>query len=168
MNNLTRVGVTGARFVMPRQLTTLYRVLDELNPRELHHGCCVGTDWLAHLWAKSRAWDPDKNVIETGWPGHDRNGESPHCFQTAGEGMWVEDPLPYLVRNRLIVRHTDILVACPLNMFEEVRSRTWATVRYARKLGRPVIYCWPNGWQTRDEGKLAGFLPSTRETGGES
>lgn len=44
-----------------------------------------------------------------------------------------------LARNRDIVAESDMLIAAPLTDLEEVRSGTWATVRYARKAGKPVI-----------------------------
>jgi hypothetical protein len=53
-------------------------------------------------------------------------------------------PKPYLMRNKDIVDQTSILVAAPKGP-EEKRSGTWATVRYARKLGRPIYICYPDG-----------------------
>jgi len=52
---------------------------------------------------------------------------------------------PPLTRNHDIVDCTELLIACPKSMKEELRSGTWATVRYARKLERPVIIIYPNG-----------------------
>ena len=51
----------------------------------------------------------------------------------------------YLERNRDIVDACDILIACPRTLKEELRSGTWATVRYARKVGKPVAILWNNG-----------------------
>ncbi len=51
--------------------------------------------------------------------------------------------LPYLVRNRVIVLSTDVLLAAPKGRREELRSGTWATVRYAKKIGRPVVIFYP-------------------------
>ena len=44
-----------------------------------------------------------------------------------------------LARNRRIVAQCTVLVAAPLTDKEELRSGTWATVRYARKAGKPVV-----------------------------
>jgi predicted Rossmann fold nucleotide-binding protein DprA/Smf involved in DNA uptake len=39
-----------------------------------------------------------------------------------------------------------VLVACPREEHgEETRSGTWSTVRYARRVGRPVIVVRPSG-----------------------
>ena len=47
--------------------------------------------------------------------------------------------LPPLVRNRNIVRAVDIMIAAPATDKEELRSGTWATVRYCRQARKPVI-----------------------------
>ena len=47
--------------------------------------------------------------------------------------------LPPLTRNRNIVAECDVLVAAPRSDKEELRSGTWATVRYARQAGKPVV-----------------------------
>lgn len=44
-----------------------------------------------------------------------------------------------LARNRDIVAAVDILIAAPAENEEQLRSGTWATVRYARAAGKPVI-----------------------------
>jgi len=50
-----------------------------------------------------------------------------------------------LERNRAIVDETDILLAAPLESEEQLRSGTWATVRYARKQHKTVLVIFPNG-----------------------
>lgn len=55
-------------------------------------------------------------------------------------------PLPFLVRNHAIVDEgVDGLIAAPSGWVEEQRSGTWATVRYARKLGRRIWIVLPDG-----------------------
>ena len=46
-------------------------------------------------------------------------------------------PKPYLDRNRDIVDACEVLLATPDGP-ERLRSGTWSTVRYARKIGKPV------------------------------
>lgn len=48
--------------------------------------------------------------------------------------------------NREIVDESDVLIACPPIVDEEPRSRTWATVRYARSLDKEVVVIYPNGF----------------------
>jgi len=91
-----------------------------------HHGDCVGADEEAHELAwrlhcdivihpptdpKARAWCPSQTVRE---------------------------PLPYLERNKAIVRESGLLLATPASRTEVLRSGTWATIRYARKAGLDV------------------------------
>lgn len=47
-----------------------------------------------------------------------------------------DDPL---ARNRRIVAAVDVLIAAPETDREELRSGTWATIRYARAAGKPVV-----------------------------
>lgn len=44
-----------------------------------------------------------------------------------------------LQRDRELVSVVDIMIAAPLTDQEQLRSGTWATVRYTRKAGKPVI-----------------------------
>ena len=50
----------------------------------------------------------------------------------------VEEPKAPLDRNHNIVLSSDLLVAAPSSLKEELRSGTWATIRYARKTGKEV------------------------------
>lgn len=54
-------------------------------------------------------------------------------------------PKPYLDRNADIAAECGALVALPKEEREERRSGTWATVRRARKLLKPIMFIWPNG-----------------------
>jgi len=60
-------------------------------------------------------------------------------------GEEFREPKPPLVRNRDIVDECDLLVACPGSDHEELRSGTWACIRYARKVKRKTIIIWPDG-----------------------
>ena len=54
------------------------------------------------------------------------------------------DPADYLVRNRAIVDAADVMIACPDGP-ERLRSGTWATIRYARKVGKDLCVIGPDG-----------------------
>ncbi len=62
-------------------------------------------------------------------------------------GQPVADPpiSPAHNRNRQIVDSCNLLVACPPVEVEELRSRTWVAVRYARRVGKMVIIILPDG-----------------------
>lgn len=93
---------------------------------EFHHGDCVGADYEAAFLAREIGY----RVV-----GH------PPLVQTK-RGFFACDelclPKKYLDRNRDIVDACSVLVAAPKESQETVRSGTWATVRYARKIGRAI------------------------------
>jgi hypothetical protein len=101
---------------------------------ELHHGDCVGADKEAHDLAKLKfgIWTiahPPLNTKLRAW-----------C-----EADEVREPDEYLVRDRHIVDDTDELIATPATFSEVARSGTWATVRYAKLMGKPVTMIYPDG-----------------------
>ena len=118
-----KIGFTGTRAGMsPAQRAQLRRVLCWLRASEtgvfpsgeFHHGAALGAATEASLTAKQDGW---WHVV-------------PHPAD--------RDEHNELARNREIVGIVDILIAAPQHDAEERRSGTWATVRYARKAGKPV------------------------------
>ena len=65
----------------------------------------------------------------------------------------IRQPKPPLVRNKVIVRETGLLIAAPAQAIEQHRSGTWSTVRYARKMGRAICIIRPDGTLIRESGK---------------
>lgn len=51
----------------------------------------------------------------------------------------------YLDRNHDIVDCSDILITCPKEDVEQLRSGTWATIRYAKKSNKKTIIIYPSG-----------------------
>ena len=99
----------------------------------LHHGACLGADTQVHskYFNKVHAVIVHPPVIQDKqgvWP---IGGLEPNTY-------W-RTPYDYLVRNRHIVRECDVLIAAPATPNEVLRSGTWATIRYARKIGREII-----------------------------
>ena len=128
------IGFTGTRHgASSRQLVSLRSLLVG-SLGEFHHGDCVGADALAHSIALSLGFcifihppsDPRKRAFCTG-------------------AVKVFEIMPYLVRNTIIVRSTECLIAMPHSSVEQLRSGTWATVRFARSIGRPVFVIHPDG-----------------------
>lgn len=130
------IGFTGTRSGLTEaQRDSLRAVLEPLQQGlELHHGDCVGADAEVHAIALAQdglvVKHPASNV-----------GES-RAYCVGGLELPAQPPLE---RNHTIVNCTDALIACPRGQTEELRSGTWATVRYARKLGRPVVIIYPDG-----------------------
>ncbi len=56
----------------------------------------------------------------------------------------IRSPQDYLIRNRNIVDETDVLLAFPATFHEVIRSGTWATIRYAKKMNKRVIIVYPD------------------------
>ena len=52
---------------------------------------------------------------------------------------------PHLRRNRDIVDAVIAMIAVPYSEEEQIRSGTWATIRYARKVGRKLYVIFPDG-----------------------
>ncbi len=108
------VGFTGTLQGMSKdQKEQLYFVLRWfLNTNTFHHGAARGADTEAEEVAEQLSYTIVRHPAGT-------------------------DPLK---RNRDIVDASDVLIAAPLNDKEALRSGTWATVRYARKVGMPIIF----------------------------
>jgi hypothetical protein len=99
-----------------------------------HHGDCVGADAMAH-----------KEALHYGHEItiHPSINEYKRAFC---EGAKIILPArDYIDRNHDIVDACDVLFACPGTMEEQLRSGTWATIRYARKQGKKLIIVYPDG-----------------------
>lgn len=127
-------GFTGTRKGMTvPQREQLQSIFAELKRIVLHHGDCVGADEQAHRLAKAQGF-----YVALHPPTNPRS----RAFCEADE---VYDTLPYVVRNHKIVEMSDQLLAAPRLDTPELRSGTWATIRYAKRLKRPVRIIFPNG-----------------------
>lgn len=126
---LYHVGFTGTQQGMStRQMAALELLLQQRAPDFFHHGDCVGADAEAH--AIVRRIVPFCIIIV-----HppDNGAKRARCI-----GDSWRDPKGYLERNRDIVNECAALIAAPSSDAEELRSGTWATVLYARKMGVTV------------------------------
>jgi hypothetical protein len=136
-----KLGFTGSEGGMSTaQLHTLKQfVFDEIDDiDEFHHGCCVGADTQALLLIHG-VFDSfmDRDSIATVLHYHPPADMSRASDLREFPGTWHR-PRPYLDRNHDIVDACDVLIAAPKTDEEQVRSGTWATVRYARKSGVEV------------------------------
>ena len=132
-----KVGFTGTRHQpTPDAAHALAELLVRLQPTEAHHGDCEGADALFH-WYVATECPGTRRVI------HPPTNKAMRAFCT-GQAEWRE-PKPYLERNRDIVDETDVLIAMPQTAEETIRSGTWSTVRYGRKLGRKIYLILPDG-----------------------
>ena len=126
--DMLTVGVTGtSKGARKNQIAELKSFLLKHSCRQLHHGDCVGADAQAHDLA-----------VELGLDIFIHPPENPSARAFCKGAKTVFPEKPYLVRNRCIVDSVSFMIALPKGA-EVVRSGTWSTVRYARKIGRPCI-----------------------------
>jgi hypothetical protein len=103
----------------------------------LHHGDCIGGDDEADTIGKEynahRIIHPPLNPIKRAF-----------C-NTKGGDYSILPEKDYIPRNHDIVDSVSKLIACPKEKEEQLRSGTWATIRYARKKKLPIFIIYPNG-----------------------
>lgn len=134
------VGFTGTQIGLTQdQRRRILWWLQEWEPDTFRHGDCIGADAEAHTIALA---------LEIPVIIHPPLISTKRAFCKGWTGSI--EPKDYLQRNREIVVCSDVLVACPKGMTEELRSGTWSTVRFARRCGKSILIIWPNG-QTRSE-----------------
>lgn len=133
------VGFTGSQEDLSLiQFDLLVEVLAEFEEiTEAHHGDCVGGDLAFHLVVEELRPDVELHVHPPTTP-----NKRAFCM-----GDVKHEMKEYIDRNHDIVDACDILIACP-KMKEVLRSGTWATVRYARKTGKPIAILWRDGKYT--------------------
>lgn len=141
------LGITGSRDgLSDAQLIALIEWVERNCIAEIHHGACLGADATAVLQAKARYGRACKAVA---YPGHLPD-------MVSQPAMMVSDvrhpPEHTLKRNRKIVDACEVLLALPKGT-EELKSGTWATARYGRKVGRRIIVIWPDGKVTEEGGR---------------
>lgn len=141
-----RLGFTGTQQGMTKSQLYYVRSWARHPSRDIteaHHGDCIGADEQFHL-IMAELIGSDKIQI------HPPENPSKRAW-CKSPNIWPEKP--YLVRNKLIVDNCDLLIATPAGEEEELRSGTWSTVRYARRLGKPIVLIRPSGLMTRDKGR---------------
>lgn len=143
---MTAIGVTGTRrgatvpqLVEMRSLIEYYITKDREGGgtlTRLHHGDCVGVDLQAHGLALELG-----ALVEVHPPLRDRY----RAYTTHWSVLHKE--AEYEMRNRHIVEACDVLIGVPereQNM--SARSGTWATIRMARRIGKPVHIVRAGRW----------------------
>lgn len=132
-----KIGFTGSQKGMTEfQLKEVELILisNERSVTEVHHGGCIGADELFH-----------QLCLKLGLPipiVHPASDVSPL--------KWAHLPvatyrlaLPALKRNRDIVDSSDLMIATPSQNHEVLRSGTWATIRYAKSIGKVIHVIYP-------------------------
>lgn len=135
VNELMTIGFTGTRQIekiSALRLDLLYKKIifykiDYDLELTLLHGCAFGADSYFH------SIGINENIPIIGRPTYNRNFD-------LRDFEYLHLPEAPLTRNKKIVDDCDILIALPIDKdVEELRSGTWATIRYARKQNKQII-----------------------------
>lgn len=135
------IGFTGTQNGMTSpQIMAAVHLVERLGATDLHHGSCVGADEELHRGVMFGGLD------------HLRIHSHPSTLWAKRAECYLREGLdipygakPPLERNRDIVDACEALIAAPKESAETLRSGTWATIRYCRKVGKPVLIVWPDG-----------------------
>jgi len=140
------LGFTGTRKGMtPEQKKTVGIFLRSNTVTKHFNGACEGADRDMYFLVLSNS---NANIVF--YPGDKEQYVWALIQQSEVDDVAVVPRRPYMVRNELIVTQSDCLVATPYEDHEVKRSGTWATVRIARRQGKPVTIVWPDGTATGD------------------
>jgi hypothetical protein len=129
------VGFTGTQLGMTDAQQSLVRVLlaqwHAFAHDEFHHGDCIGADAEAVEIARSIGY----RIIT-----HPPSDSKKRAYV---RGDVTLPPAPYLVRNHAIVDAVDRMIGAPAQAQEQLRSGTWATIRYTRKCHKMLTLALP-------------------------
>lgn len=143
----TRRGLTEPQHA---QLSTIIALCRVRGFGTLHDGDCIGVDLQAREIAQTHGYRLFSHPSTA----------STRAFNRLPNGAVISpdeefEPKSPLTRNRDIVDAGDLLVACPAEMEEIMRSGTWSAVRYAKKMLKRIIFAFPDGsigqWRAGNE-----------------
>lgn len=142
---MTSLGFTGTQHGMTLGQTRQIRdYLRDQNGSEIwaRHGDCIGADHDFHRLIRQLKHPiaPSTFVGRIHLHPPDNNTKRAFCDYDR-----IEVPKPYLERNHDIVDACWMLIATPGEQEEVLRSGTWATIRYAEKIGRLRWVINPDG-----------------------
>jgi len=142
-----RIGFTGTQAGMTKeQKERLESWIRMSRPWQFHHGDYIGADKEAHdIIMKFNNYTVAGVSIIIHPPADPK--KRAFCKRHSCDKTEITEllPKPYMTRNHDIVDCSSVLVACPGQFSEVLRSGTWATMRYARKVGKIVMVIWPDG-----------------------
>lgn len=131
------IGFTGTRTGMnEKQKRELKALLNSLvGTNAFHHGDCIGAD--AEFHDLVREIIANATIII-----HPPSTKKYRAFKSVRS---INELLPeknYLQRNRDIVKSSDFIIAAPKEYEEVLRSGTWSTIRFAKKLNKKMLILW--------------------------
>lgn len=129
-----KVGFTGTQAGMTEyQKDAVLALLRDLDGDlfEFHHGDCVGADAQAAQIAKTLGF----KIVA-----HPPLNNYKRAFFKSDETLPAK---AYLDRNHDIVDAAEIMLATPKEFDEQLRSGTWATIRYSKKKNKSLFTFYP-------------------------
>jgi len=134
-----RIGITATRDGLTSiQERIFLQLVLYLEITEFEHGDAIGGDFDCHYAIIEEKILDSKNIFK-----RPCNILNQRAFAKGGSDL--EEPIAPLERNHKIVDDVDILIGCPKGFKEELRSGTWATIRYANKNKKPTYIIYPDG-----------------------
>ena len=133
-------GFTGTqRGMTSAQLEKVEAFLKERPPYFVIHGACIGADdefdeLAASLKIRRYAFPSDIK---------DKTVDPGILRSRTGSSIVIAKPAPPLKRNKLIVDASNLLIACPGQNFEILRSGTWTTIRRCRETRKQLVLIYP-------------------------
>ena len=119
----------------------VFKDLIDLGYDVMHNGDCKGSDYRAALMWKTSFYGKKLILHPPTNPKHRAFIDFANIVLPEGD---------YIVRDHQMVDMSSVLVGTPARP-EYLRSGTWATIRYARKIGIPRIIIYPDGSVVREE-----------------
>ena len=133
------VGFTGTQGGMtPLQKLEFASRLPQILGVEFHHGDCIGSDEEADKIVRRTCLN--HRVIV-----HPPVKDAKRAWVALFDEDVLLDPKDYIPRNHDIVDAVEEMFATPKGLEEERRSGTWATIRYAWKVEKPITIIFPDG-----------------------
>lgn len=131
------IGFTGTRQgLTPEQSRAIKGLLldhSDDKQRTFIHGDCIGADEEAFYIAAQLRYKTLSIPCDL------------HRQRAFTKSDIALKPMSPLSRNKIIVDSSNLLIACPAEDAEIMRSGTWSTIRYAKKQKRRLIIISPTG-----------------------
>jgi len=134
-------GFTGTKHGMSTEQKECFREIVKGRHVVFHHGDCIGADAEAHDIVVSNAASADI-IIHPPLIAKYRAFKYGICRVGS---TTIRKPREYLARNHDIVNESQAMIATPRFTYEELRSGTWATIRYAKKVDKKLTIIYPDG-----------------------
>lgn len=136
----TQMGMTTFQKEMVETILTI-RGTYFASVHQVHHGNCIGADEEFHEIV--RKIDPTMPIIVH--PPIKQEKESSIAWNSndTDTNVIILVRKDYLKRNHNIVNASELMIVCPSEEEEQLRSGTWATYRYANKKHKHVFLILP-------------------------